>query len=229
MRIGRQAILRLHSSSLCLLSPILACLCATLIAPSHAARGNGDSNAFSLFSDASHFRTCIPTAQLYNHSGCAGSNLSPQLAWRNAPAGTHSFAITIFDPDAPGPGWWHWAVTNVPADTSNLPANASASGYLRKIGALEARNDFGAIGYSGPCPSPGKPHRYILTIYALRSIDLHLATGRPAAIFDHEISTTAIDSAQIVINDRQQIGHQDTIEPTRFLQSCRYKRIKPLR
>lgn len=133
---------------------------------------------------------------LFNESDCKGGNHSPQIAWRGAPPQTRSFAITIFDVNAPGRGWWHWAVAGIPANVTRLPANASASGALRKLGAVEARNDWDTEGYGGPCPPPGKAHRYVVTVYALSSDELRLRQGTPALMFEHEIRTMAIASAQ---------------------------------
>jgi Raf kinase inhibitor-like YbhB/YbcL family protein len=81
-----------------------------------------------------------------------------------------------------------------------LPENASASGYVKKIGAVEGRNDFDIDGYGGPCPPAGKAHRYVVTVYALNTTDLRLAQGRPALMFDHEIGTATLGSARIVVN-----------------------------
>ena len=141
----------------------------------------------------------VAAPQVLNDNGCTGANRSPQLTWRNPPAGTRSYAVTVFDPDAPGPGWWHWAVANIPARVSALPENASASGALKKLGALEARNDFGGAGYGGPCPPPGKPHRYVVTVYALGVDKLALAPVGPAMMFDHEIHGAALGSAKITV------------------------------
>jgi Raf kinase inhibitor-like YbhB/YbcL family protein len=80
-----------------------------------------------------------------------------------------------------------------------LPESASSSGFLTKLGAVEARNDFDTDGYGGPCPPPGKPHRYIVTVYALSTADLRLAQGRPALMFDHEIGTASLGSARMVV------------------------------
>jgi len=141
----------------------------------------------------------VAAAQVFDQYDCKGGNRSPELSWHDAPAGTRSFAITMFDPDAPGRGWWHWAVAGIPSNVDRLPENASASGFLQKLGAVEARNDFDTDGYGGPCPPPGKPHRYVVTIYALDSADLRLAQGRPALMFDHEISTAKLGSAKLVV------------------------------
>lgn len=156
--------------------------------------------AFALTSASVHAGGTMEPAQVFNQDDCKGGNRSPQLAWHDAPPGTRSFAVTMFDPDAPGRGWWHWAVAGIPASADSLPENASASGFLSKLGAVEARNDFGTSGYGGPCPPPGKPHRYVITIYALSTADLRLAQGRPALMFDHEIGTATLGSARMVVN-----------------------------
>ncbi|CAB3737521.1 hypothetical protein LMG24238_06333 [Paraburkholderia sediminicola] len=155
---------------------------------------------FTLTSASFRAGGTVDAAQVFDQDDCKGGNRSPQLTWHNAPAGTRSFAVTVFDPDAPGRGWWHWAVAAIPATADSLPENASSSGFLKKLGAVEARNDFEIDGYGGPCPPPGKPHRYIVTVYALSTADLRLAQGRPALMFDHEIGTATLGSARMVVN-----------------------------
>lgn len=103
--------------------------------------------------------------------GCSGENKSPALQWRGAPAGTRAFAVTVYDPDAPtGSGWWHWMVINIPAEVSELAANAGAVGGANlPRGASQVRIDYGVAGWGGVCPPPGdKPHRYIFTVFALK-------------------------------------------------------------
>ncbi|ABE32654.1 phosphatidylethanolamine-binding family protein [Paraburkholderia xenovorans LB400] len=156
--------------------------------------------AFALTSASFHAGGTVEAAQVFNQGDCKGGNRSPQLSWHDAPPGTRSFAVTMFDQDAPGRGWWHWAVAGIPATVVSLPENASSSGFLSKVGALEARNDFDTDGYGGPCPPAGKPHRYIITVYALSTADLRLAQGRPALMFDHEISTATLGSARMVVS-----------------------------
>jgi Raf kinase inhibitor-like YbhB/YbcL family protein len=155
--------------------------------------------AFTISSTSVKPGGTVAQAQVFNQDDCKGGNRSPQLSWRNPPAGTRGFAITMFDIDAPGRGWWHWAVVGIPANLDYLPENASASGYLSKIGAVEARNDFDVDGYGGPCPPPGKPHRYVITVYALNTADLRFGPGRPAMMFDHEINTASIGFARMTV------------------------------
>ncbi|AXL52191.1 phosphatidylethanolamine-binding protein [Paraburkholderia caffeinilytica] len=158
------------------------------------------AGVFTLTSASFRAGGTVDAAQVFDQDDCKGGNRSPQLTWHDAPAGTRSFAVTVFDEDAPGRGWWHWAVAAIPATVDSLPENASSSGFLKKLGAVEARNDFDIDGYGGPCPPPGKPHRYIVTVYALSSANLRLAQGRPALMFDHEISTATLGSARMVVN-----------------------------
>ncbi|MEW6639472.1 MAG: YbhB/YbcL family Raf kinase inhibitor-like protein [Pseudomonadota bacterium] len=112
----------------------------------------------------------IAAEQVFKGFGCTGGNMSPALSWSGAPAGTKSFAVTVYDPDAPtGSGWWHWVVFNIPPDVTSLPKNAGdVRAKLAPKGAIQSRTDFGSRGYGGPCPPPGdKPHRYQITVFAV--------------------------------------------------------------
>jgi hypothetical protein len=157
------------------------------------------AGTFMLTSADFRDRGTVDTKHVFDRDNCHGGNRSPQLSWSHPPEGTRSFAVTMFDPDAPGRGWWHWAVAGIPAHVLSLPENASASGYLAKLGALEARNDFDVDGYGGPCPPPGQPHRYVITVYALNVADLGVAQGRPAPLFDREIRTSSLGSATLTV------------------------------
>jgi Raf kinase inhibitor-like YbhB/YbcL family protein len=139
--------------------------------------------------------------QVLNGFGCTGQNLSPQLSWENAPAGTKSFAITIYDKDAPtGSGWWHWVVFNIPANVTELKKGAGdASKNLLPKGAVQSLTDFGQPGYGGPCPPPGdKPHQYTITIYALKTDNLGLDSKSSAALVGFYLNNTTIAKASIV-------------------------------
>jgi Raf kinase inhibitor-like YbhB/YbcL family protein len=119
-----------------------------------------------------------------NVFGCDGGNMSPSLKWTGAPEGTKSFAIILFDPDAPtGPppdghrGFWHWIAFNIPASTTAIPKNAGdVKAKLMPDGVIQSRNSYGFDGYGGMCPPQGdKPHRYILTVMAVDEDALQFA------------------------------------------------------
>jgi Raf kinase inhibitor-like YbhB/YbcL family protein len=142
----------------------------------------------------------IKTSQVFNRDGCKGGNISPQLLWSDAPSETKSFAVTMYDPDAPtGSGWWHWVVFNIPANVNKLDENAgnSKSGKL-PAGAVQSQTDFGSAGYGGPCPPLGdKPHRYIVTVYALKKVLPLDAKSLPAWVGFH-IQQNKIAEASII-------------------------------
>lgn len=97
---------------------------------------------------------------------CDGPDVSPALAWGGAPQTTQSFALIMDDPDAPVGTWVHWVLYDLPANTKELAENLLKQEQLPN-GARQGRNDFRRIGYGGPCPPPGKPHRYFFKLYAL--------------------------------------------------------------
>jgi Raf kinase inhibitor-like YbhB/YbcL family protein len=106
---------------------------------------------------------------------CDGSDISPPLNWSEPPAGTRSLALIMDDPDAPGGVFTHWVIFNLPAGSTQLPAAVPTNPELSS-GALQGSNDFGRIGYSGPCPPSGSPHRYRFTLYAVDEV-LELSPG----------------------------------------------------
>ena len=133
----------------------------------------------------------INDEQVFNGFGCTGKNISPALSWKGAPAGTKSFALTVYDPDAPtGSGFWHWVVFNIPANATTLPKNAGdLKANLTPAGAVQSRTDFGVPGWGGPCPPKGdKPHRYIFTVYALDADHLDGDANISAAVVGFQIN-----------------------------------------
>lgn len=106
---------------------------------------------------------------------CDGGDVSPAFSWSGAPQGTQGLVLMGDDPDAPGGDWTHWVLYDLPAGTSSLPENL---GKLEQpaTGGHQGKNDFGKIGYGGPCPPPGKPHRYFFKLYALDR-ELNLKSG----------------------------------------------------
>jgi Raf kinase inhibitor-like YbhB/YbcL family protein len=97
---------------------------------------------------------------------CNGQNISPPLSWSAVPTNTQTVAVLCDDPDAPVGDWVHWVIFNIPATTNVLPEAVPAKPQLPS-GAIQGMNDFGNIGYDGPCPPPGKPHRYFFKVFAL--------------------------------------------------------------
>lgn len=140
----------------------------------------------------------IPMGHVFAGFGCTGGNKSPALSWSNAPEGTKSFAVTMYDPDAPtGSGWWHWVVFNIPANATKLAAGAGdpAAGTM-PAGAVQSMTDFGKPGYGGPCPPEGhKPHRYIFTVYALKIDKIPLDDKASGALAGFFIKGNALASA----------------------------------
>jgi hypothetical protein len=97
---------------------------------------------------------------------CQGQDLSPPISWTSAPTGTQGIAVLADDPDAPVGDWVHWVLFNLPPETTSLPEGVPATARLPS-GAVQGMNDFRRLGYGGPCPPPGKPHRYYFKVFAL--------------------------------------------------------------
>jgi len=138
--------------------------------------------------------------QVFSGFGCTGKNVSPALEWRDPPAGTKSFAVTVYDPDAPtGSGWWHWVIFNIPAGEHSLKANAgNVSSGLAPKGSIQSMTDFGKPGYGGACPPKGaKPHRYQFTVYALDTEKLPLDSSATAAMVGLHLSQHALGKATL--------------------------------
>lgn len=139
--------------------------------------------------------------QVFSGFGCTGGNVSPALQWHHAPKETKSFAVTVYDPDAPtGSGWWHWVLFNIPASVTQLPANAGKpeSGLAPK-GSVQSLTDFGRPGYGGPCPPAGdKPHRYVFTVYALKVEQLPLKEDATGAMAGFYLNQNALAKATLM-------------------------------
>ena len=139
--------------------------------------------------------------QVFNDFGCTGKNLSPQLFWENAPTGTKSFAVTIYDKDAPtGSGWWHWLIFDIPATTKELKSGAgNLLLNLAPSGSVQSVTDFKSQGYGGPCPPEGsKAHQYIVTVYALKTEKTGLdATANPALV-GFMLEQNAIEKSSLI-------------------------------
>lgn len=117
---------------------------------------------------------------------CEGADTSPPLRWSGVPDGTVGFAIVVSDPDAPGGTFYHWGIWNLKAGRRSLGEDAVPDG------ARQAETDFGEVGYGGPCPPPGDPHRYRFKIYALEE-KLGLADGAPVRRVQRRAKERAIE------------------------------------
>ncbi len=127
----------------------------------------------------------------YCEPQCGGSNVSPDLTWSGAPEGTKSYAVTCFDPDAPtGSGWWHWIAFDIATAQTSLSAGQGPDAPMRQW-----RNDYGYVGYGGPCPPPGPAHRYMFTVHALDVEKLDVPDEATSAACRFTLLSHAIDSA----------------------------------
>jgi Raf kinase inhibitor-like YbhB/YbcL family protein len=155
--------------------------------------------AFRLTSPTVGPNSLLSNDQVYSGFGCSGKNISPQLTWTGAPGGTKSYAVTVYDPDAPtGSGWWHWLVYNLPAIVTQLPAGAGSAGGKLPAGAVQGRTDFGTSGFGGACPPAGdKPHRYIFTVYALKSEKISVPDEASAAMVGFVIHANTLAKASL--------------------------------
>jgi Raf kinase inhibitor-like YbhB/YbcL family protein len=143
----------------------------------------------------------ITKKQEFNSFGCSGENKSPQLSWKNAPEGTKSFAVTMYDPDAPtGSGFWHWVVFDIPANVNELVTSAgNLELNLAPKGAVQSITDFGTKGYGGPCPPEGHGfHQYIITVHALKTDKLGLDENASAAFVGFNLWANTLAKASIV-------------------------------
>jgi Raf kinase inhibitor-like YbhB/YbcL family protein len=169
------------------LVPFALCLSVTLA--THAAD-------FSLTSRDIADNRPLTKREVFNGFGCEGANTSPELSWRNAPAGTKSFAVTVYDPDAPtGSGWWHWTVVNIPLSIKSLPSDA---GDHLPAGAVQGRTDYGHPGFGGVCPPIGdKPHHYQFTVWALKVEKLPLDDQASGALVGYMLNANVLGKATI--------------------------------
>lgn len=138
------------------------------------------ASPFTLDSPTLAANARVPMASVY--AECGGGNQSPALRWRDPPAGTQSFAVTMFDP---GANFWHWIAFDIAIGAHGLNANAGVPRSGNAPGdTVQLKNDFGHAGYAGPCPPAGKAHHYVITVYALDVPELGITThfSRKAAL-----------------------------------------------
>jgi Raf kinase inhibitor-like YbhB/YbcL family protein len=127
---------------------------------------------------------------------CDGPDVSPQLSWKDAPAATQSWALIVDDPDAPVGTWVHWVLYALPANTRELREGVEKREQIA-AGGLQGRNDFRKIGYGGPCPPPGTPHRYYFKLYALDT-KLDLKAGATKAELERAMKGHIVGETQLM-------------------------------
>ena len=175
--------------------PFLTCTVLFILAVSAHAVGEFRVTSPSLSANGD-----LPARHVFNGFGCTGDNRSPQLSWQGEPDGTKSFAVTVYDPDAPtGSGWWHWLVFNIPRDVHSLAEGSGQPGAATMPRqAIQARTDFGAPGYGGACPPPGdRKHRYQFTIWALDVEQLPLTETSSGAMLGFHLRQHALAKAEL--------------------------------
>jgi len=171
----------------------LALLCSVAWASGAQAAG------FTLASDQVSGQLTLD--QVYAGFGCTGKNISPALQWSAAPQGTQSYAVTVYDPDAPtGGGWWHWLIFNIPANVTRLETDAgNLQKKLAPAGSVQSVTSYGAPGFGGACPPPGdKPHQYIFTVFALDVPKIDLDEKATPAIVGYMINQHTIAKASLI-------------------------------
>jgi Raf kinase inhibitor-like YbhB/YbcL family protein len=143
----------------------------------------------------------IPQKYVYNRSGCSGGNVSPDVRWSGAPASTKSFALVVWDQDAPvSGGFYHWVILNLPRTIKRLPeGTGSVSGRQAPPGAVQLINDWGEPGYGGPCPPGGRQHRYHFIVYALGVDQLPVTEKTRISEAAAQIRKSALASAEVVL------------------------------
>ncbi len=134
-----------------------------------------------------------PIGLRYAHTNVGGQNVIPELSWTPGPEGTESYAITIYDPDAPtGSGFWHWILADIPAEITEIP-----EGGPLPAGVRQWVNDAGERGYSGPFPPAGPAHRYVHTVHAMPTAHLAADDGAANVQVRFAIHTTELESASL--------------------------------
>ncbi len=142
----------------------------------------------------------IATEQVFNSFGCTGQNKSPALSWDGAPAGTKSFAIMVYDPDAPtGSGFWHWIVYNIPPTIHALPKDAGAAhAPALPAGSIQSRTDYGQMAYGGPCPPKGETHHYNFMVFAVDTDKLDGDENTSAAVIGFQLHFHSLAKGTLV-------------------------------
>jgi Raf kinase inhibitor-like YbhB/YbcL family protein len=154
--------------------------------------------SFELRSDDVRDGETLANAHVSGVFGAGGEDVSPHLSWSGAPEGTQSYAVTVYDPDAPtASGFWHWAAFNIPASVTELASNASADGMPE--GAVQLKNDGGTVGYIGAAPPAGHgPHHYHVVVHAVDVPTLDIPAEASCAFLGFNLFMHTLGRAMVV-------------------------------
>ncbi|OUM43910.1 YbhB/YbcL family Raf kinase inhibitor-like protein [Arthrobacter sedimenti] len=155
---------------------------------------------FELTSESITHNAPLDPAQVSGIMGAGGRDESPQLTWSGFPEGTKSFAVTVYDPDAPtASGFWHWAVADLPGTTTSLPAGVGTDGGLLPEGAVQLRNDAGFAGFVGAAPPEGHgPHHYHVVVHAVDVESLGLPADATPAYLGFNLFSHTLGRARLI-------------------------------
>lgn len=159
------------------------------------------ANSFELSSPTLAPNQPISNDHVFNRFGCTGQNFSPALNWKDVPAGTKSFAITLIDIDATGAEFFNWMLVNIPAGVSSIrPQAGNPRTQDLPEGALQIRNNYGIDRYSGPCPPKGNSlHRFSFKIHALATEKIDIDGAARAKDVIKMIKDNELGSAELIV------------------------------
>ena len=143
----------------------------------------------------------VPARFVYNHAGCSGENISPEIGWSGVPASAKSLAIVVWDQDAPvSGGFYHWVIVNVPVETKKISEGAgNVASHKAPSGSIQLYNDWGEPGYGGPCPPGNSRHRYHFILYALTAQQLPITARSKVSEATTAIKKSTVASAEQVL------------------------------
>jgi Raf kinase inhibitor-like YbhB/YbcL family protein len=170
---------------------VIFCFCCIGAVASSMAAEKMERQSMQLVSTAFALGESIPALHT-----CTGKNISPALKWSGVPEGAKSLALIADDPDAPVGTWVHWVLYDLPPATKELPEDLPKSQYIPGGGA-QGLNDFKHLGYGGPCPPPGKPHRYFFKLYALDTM-LELKPGATKKAVEKAMETHVLAQGELM-------------------------------
>ena len=188
MKNGKRFLCGAASAVLCVVAPELT-------------RSAAGAEAFQVNVAGLKANDVVPARFVYNHSGCSGENISPEISWSGVPASAKSLAIVVWDQDAPvSGGFYHWVIVNLPVGTKKLLEGAgNLSNHKAPSGLIQLVNDWGEPGYGGPCPPGNSRHRYHFIVYALSAQQLPITSRSKTSEATAAIKKSTVASAELVL------------------------------